>query len=157
GCRPSRARERLLGVWQSQVHGLDELGRAEGGSELSVEARPRDVQRALARGNDGSAGLENLAVAEGAVANIDGARRDRELVWAQAGRLAADGREALAAPCVDDRLHARRPGGERMERRDAGDRDLEREREAARRREPDPHAGEAARAGADDDALQVGG
>ena len=50
------------------------------------------------------------------------------------------------------------PGAaKRVQRRDAGDRDVEREREAASGCEPDPDAGEAARAGADDEPVEIAG
>ncbi len=58
--------------------------------------------------------------------------------------------EDLAATGVDHRPAA----VEGEQRRDAGGGDVEREREAARGREPDPDRGEAARAGADDEARR---
>ena len=58
-------------------------------------------------------------------------------------------------PRVHDRQRAGRAGGERVERRDARDRQLERQRQPARRREAEPQPGEAPGPGADDDPGQL--
>ena len=81
-------------------------------------------------------------------------RRDHEVLGSH-GERPED--EHLAAPRIDDRKGALGTGGEGGERRDAGDRELEREGEPARDREPDPRAREAARPGPDDDRREIGG
>ena len=68
--------------------------------------------------------------------------------------LAVDEREDLAPPGVDHRERARRAGRERVERRDARDRDAEREGERPGRGEAHAQAREAPGAGADDDPAE---
>ena len=66
-----------------------------------------------------------------------------------------DLREHLAPARVDHRQRAGCAGRQRVERRDARDGHAARQREAACEREPEPRAGEAARACSDDDRLDV--
>ena len=119
-----------------------------------MEGSAGHVQRGVRRRHLRAARDEQIAIAAGAVADEDAARRDHELVGRDGERA---GDEDLAAPRVDDRKCALRSGGERSEGGDAGDGQVEREREPARHGEADPGAGEAAGAGADDDPVQVRG
>ena len=88
------------------------------------------------------------------------ARRPRiepQLVRGQHCRGVVDEREYLSATRVNDRQCAGRASGQRVERRDTGRRDAERQREPARGRESDADAREAARPNADRERLDVPG
>ena len=101
----------------------------------------------------GAGCLEHLAVADGAAADVDSSRLDGEVgrgdhpAW----------NEDLAAPRIDDGHCSRRAGRQRVERRDTGRRDAERQREPARGREADADAREAARPDAHREPLDVPG
>ena len=98
--------------------------------------------------------VEKLAVAAGAVADAERSRREDDVLGRTAsgpGTNTSPRRASMTgkAPLVGS--------GERVERRDAGHREIEREREAARDGEADPRAGEAAGPGSDDDRGEIGG
>ena len=117
-----------------------------------MEARARQVPFVVV-GRDLCAGrLEEVAVANGAVADAD---RPGSTSSSAGARARGAGDEHLPPARVDDRDRPWCAGGERVERRDAGRRNVEREREPARGGEPDPRAREAPGAGADRERVDV--
>src|SRR6476469_6510910 len=121
-----------------------------------MEARPWDVAVVLVRRNLGAGGFEQRPVANGPATHADGARSELHLIGRKHSRFSLE-HEDLPAPCIYDWHSAWRPGGEGVERRDAGDGNSEREREPARGRQSDADAGEAARADADREPFQLTG
>ena len=117
-----------------------------------MEARPRKVALVVVRRHLGSGLLEDLAVADGAVADVGRARLDLQLRRSDRPRPR---HEDLAPLRVDHGDRAGRTGGERVEGRDARSRDVERQCEPACGREADPDPREAARPDADGEARDV--
>ena len=119
-----------------------------------MEAGARQVALVLVGRHDGARLLEHVAVAHGAVADARSRPGSRS---SSAGAIArGPGHEDLAprlASITGDRTRSARR--ERVEGRDAGGRNVEREREPARDREADPDPGEAARPGPDGEPAQV--
>src|SRR5919202_4200824 len=76
GSSPSLA---LLRVGDPQIQRLHRVRWAEIARELSVEARPRKMELAVALGDDGPELLERRAVADRAVADAEGSGRHVEL------------------------------------------------------------------------------
>src|SRR5581483_5055117 len=145
GARPRSCGGLRVGL--ADVERLDERRRAEGAGALEEQQRVGDVAGVVVRRDGRAGGLERLPVADGAVADEE-QPVDVELV-----RLAGAwaGREDLAAAGVEHR----RPAGERVERRRAGDGEAEGERQRARDGEADADAREAAGPPADDDPVEV--
>src|SRR3954453_9040047 len=110
----------------------------------------------VVRGDDRTALLEQRAVACRAIADAQGALLQREILRPDDAWGAADEGEDLAPFRVDDRDPFGRAGRKRCEGRDAGARNVERERKAARDREPDADTREAARAETDREPVEVG-
>ena len=100
-----------------------------------MEARAWQVTLVLVRRHARPGPLEDVAVADGAVADVGRTRLDLQLGGRDRPRA---GHEDLAALRVDHRDRAGSAGGERVERRDARGGDVEREREPARGCEADP-------------------
>ena len=120
-----------------------------------MEAGPRQMAFVIVGRNLGAARLQHGAVAERAVADADGPGLELELLRLPDRRLGPVEDEDLAPARIDDRQRTRRAGGQRAEGRNAGDRDVERERQPARRGEPESQAGEAARPGPDYEPRQI--
>src|SRR5262249_36523178 len=133
----------------------DELGGSTRPGKLRVVARPGDVALVVVRRYDPACSLDRRAVAHRSVADILASGLDAETGGRKAARLAADEGEDLAAPSVDHGDGPGGAGGEGIERGDTRDRELQREAEAARSSEPDPHPGEAAGTDADDQEIEL--
>src|SRR5581483_697351 len=158
-CRAGGARvsssDALLGVGDTQVKGLDRVNGTQVAGECRVKAGPRNVPLVAVPRNETAARLDLSAVAARAVADVQRSLLDRQHARGEHGRLTSEEREDLATPRVD---HRRCPWGSRrecVERRDPCALNVQREREPARDREADAHAGEAARADPDRERIEV--
>ena len=120
-----------------------------------MEASTRQVPLVRIRRHLGTCRFEHRAVADRAVADAHHPARYAHVHRGAGTRLAVLEHEHLASARVDDRQCPRCSGGERCECRDAGGRNVERERKRARSREADPHAREAAGADADRQRFDV--
>ena len=136
-----------LRVGLADVERLDELGVAEGAGAL--DEQERDPARCAGSSSGGivaPARLEQRAVADGAVADERPAARRRAPPGVQTrgpGVNTSPRRASITGT----------PPRERVERRDAGDRNVERQRERPGDRQADADAREAARAASDHDPL----
>src|SRR5207245_6870619 len=119
--------------------------RAELTGQRGVEPRPRQMALVAVRGHVGSLRLEHSAVANGTVADADVAGPYLELGRRDYDRFAAGECKDLPALRVDHRHRTPCTGRQRVEGRDAGGAQIERQSEATCGREADPDAGEAAR------------
>ena len=97
-----------------------------------------------------------LPVPDGAVADVRPSVLHGELRRRDDDRLTADAGEHLPASCVDDRNRVRCAGRESVQRRDSRETGTPRERERAGGDQPHPQPGEASRADADRDPLDLG-
>ena len=89
--------------------------------------------------------FELRAVTDGSVAYADRPGHEPQLGRGEYTGVALE-HEDLASSRIDDRQRAWRAGRKCFQGRDTGGRDVERQRQTSRGREPDAHSGEAARA-----------
>src|SRR5262249_13854090 len=144
-------------VRRAEVERLDGFGGPEVVGKRDVEARSDTVLfRAVGRDLETQL-LEDGPVTDRPVADDAPAAPASEPSRRPPGRPPPEARAHFAPRGVDHGHGARSTGRERIESRDAGHRDLEGQCEAAGRREPDADSGEAPRADAHDERVEVRG
>ncbi len=119
-----------------------------------MEARVRNVEPVVVGGHQSAEPLERRPVADGSTPDAERAGLELEVVRRDRARAV---HEDLATARVDDGVRVGMRSREGVERRDARSGDLECQSQAAREREPDPCAREAAGPGADDQSVEVFG
>src|SRR4051812_100604 len=115
------------------------------------------MPRVVVRRHDASPPLDLDSVQHRSVPDVLFPLHDSKVTWSQNRWLPVLGGEDLATAAVDDGDPSGRTGGERFERRDAGDRRSEGQGKGARGHETDSNAGEASRPRADRDGLDIPG
>src|SRR5919109_4556396 len=150
----SRSQARSISVRYAHVERLDSLRRAEVTRELRMEAGPWEVALVCVGRHLRAEALEEGAVTHRTAADADRAEWKLELAGSEDARLALQD-EDLPPSRIDDGNRAGSACSERVERRNPGDRDVQRERETARRRQPDANAGKAPGADPDRQRLDV--